>query len=94
MAAVIAHEVKNPLAAVRGAIQVIGGGCRPKPATPPSSRKSSRRIDGLNDLIQDLLVFARPPEPKLAPIDLRAVLGRWSSLLKRDPAFAGLEVGD
>ena len=25
MAAVIAHEVKNPLAAVRGAIQVIGG---------------------------------------------------------------------
>ena len=25
MAAVIAHEVKNPLAGIRGAIQVIGG---------------------------------------------------------------------
>ena len=35
MAAVIAHEVKNPLAAVRGAIQVIGK------RLPPDGREAS-----------------------------------------------------
>ena len=35
MAAVIAHEVKNPLAAVRGAIQVIGK------RLPPGAREAA-----------------------------------------------------
>src|SRR5207249_3399459 len=63
MAAVIAHEVKNPLAAVRGAIQVIGK------RLSPGSREASviediiARIDALNALVKDLLLFARPPQP-------------------------------
>ena len=51
MAAVIAHEVKNPLAAVRGAIQVIGR------RLPAGGREASvvtdiiARIDALNQLV-------------------------------------------
>ena len=65
MAAVIAHEVKNPLAAVRGAIQVIGN------RLPAGSREASvitdiiARLDTLNQLVKDLLLFARPPQPHL-----------------------------
>jgi nitrogen-specific signal transduction histidine kinase len=40
MAAVIAHEVKNSLAAVRGAIQVIGGRL-PKESKDVRSRRRS-----------------------------------------------------
>ena len=64
MAAVIAHEVKNPLAAVRGAIQVIGK------RLPAGGREAAvvtdivARIDALNQLVRDLLLFARPPRPK------------------------------
>src|SRR5665213_2931836 len=53
-----AHEVKNPLAAVRGAIQVIGT------RLPAGSRDASvvtdiiARIDTLNLLVRDLLLFA------------------------------------
>jgi two-component system, LuxR family, sensor kinase FixL len=39
MAALIAHEVKNPLAGIRGAVQVIG--CRPTAVTQPWRRRSS-----------------------------------------------------
>ena len=66
MAAVIAHEVKNPLAAVRGAIQVIGK------RLPAGSREAAvvtdiiARIDTLNQLVKDLLLFARPPQPQPA----------------------------
>src|SRR5436190_6154210 len=91
MAAVIAHEVRNPLAAVRGAIQVIGS--RLPAATDDAAivKEVLARIDGLNDLIQDLLVFARPPAPKPARVDLHALLGSVISLLKRDPALGDLD---
>ena len=74
MAAVIAHEVKNPLAAVRGAIQVIGK------RLPADGREASvitdiiARIDALNQLVRDLLLFARPPRPNPTPVDLSELL--------------------
>lgn len=92
MAAVIAHEVKNPLAAVRGAIQVIGSRLPPSTADGAIIKEVIARIDGLNDLIQDLLVFARPPAPKLIDTDVRRLLESVVGLLKRDPALADVQV--
>ena len=92
MAAVIAHEVKNPLAAVRGAVQVMGSRLPKDSGDGAIVKEIIARIDGLNDLIQDLLVFARPPAPKLAKVDARSIAESVVALLKRDPAFAELEV--
>jgi two-component system, LuxR family, sensor kinase FixL len=92
MAAVIAHEVKNPLAAVRGAIQVIGN------RLPAGSREVGvvtdiiARIDTLNQLVKDLLLFARPPQPRLLPLDVSLVLEATAALLKQDAAHAGMRV--
>ena len=92
MAAVIAHEVKNPLAAVRGAIQVLGGRLPASTSDAAIVKEIIARLDGLNDLIQDLLIFSRPPQPKLATIDLAALLTSVATLLRTDPAFASLEI--
>jgi two-component system sensor kinase FixL len=91
MAAVIAHEVKNPLAAVRGAIQVIGS--RMKGSSDAAIiREIIARLDALNNLIQDLLVFSRPPHPNRRKLELRALLDSVVNLLKSDPVFSQLEV--
>jgi nitrogen-specific signal transduction histidine kinase len=66
MAAVIAHEVKNPLAGVRGAIQVIGTRLPKDSKNALMVKEIVSRIDALNDLMKDLLLFARPPAPKAA----------------------------
>ena len=92
MAAVIAHEVKNPLAAVRGAVQVIGSRLPPSTSDAAIVKEIIARIDGLNSLIQDLLVFARPPAPRLADVDLASLTRSVVELLSRDPAFADLTV--
>ena len=92
MAAVIAHEVKNPLAAVRGAIQVIGSRLPARTNDAAIVTEIIARIDGLNDLIQDLLVFARPPAPKPVRVDLQSLIASVVTLLKRDPAFGELDV--
>ena len=92
MAAVIAHEVKNPLAAVRGAIQVIGSRMKGESGDGAIIKEIIARLDTLNNLIEDLLVFARPPKPKPAVTDLRALLTAVITLMKSDPGFAHLDV--
>jgi signal transduction histidine kinase len=92
MAAVIAHEVRNPLTAVRGAIQVIGKRLPTGSKEVDVIREIVARLDGLNDLIQDLLVFARTPQPKMAPVDLASLLMLTTDLLARDPALLGVRI--
>ena len=92
MAAVIAHEVKNPLAAVRGAVQVIGSRLGGRGNDAAIIKEIIARLDALNDLIQDLLVFARPPAPKPVRVDVHSLVESVATLLKRDPAFQALDV--
>ena len=50
------------------------------------------RIDGLNDLMKDLLLFARPPQPRPAPVDIGTLVTTTAGLLTEDPAAAGVRV--
>jgi two-component system CheB/CheR fusion protein len=92
MAAVVAHEVKNPIAGIRGALQVIGS------RMPSESRDRSivsdiiTRLDALNGVVQDLLVFARPRELRAEPVDLRALVTSTAELIMRDPSMQGLRI--
>jgi signal transduction histidine kinase len=92
MAAVIAHEVKNPLAAVRGAIQVIGKRLAAGSREADVVGEIIARIDTLNLLVRDLLLFARPPQPRPLPIDLPTVLAATVSLFSQDGAHAGVRI--
>jgi PAS domain S-box-containing protein len=74
LAAVVAHEVRNPLAGVRGTLQVL----RSRAATEAGDRgvmdAMIARIDILNNKVEDILRFARPRSPVLETVDLHAVL--------------------
>jgi two-component system sensor kinase FixL len=92
MAAMIAHEVKNPLAGMRGAVQIIGGRM---PETNPDKAMMAeivRRIDSLDAMMKDLLVYARPPKPRRAPTDVVPLLAATASLLKQDDSARNVEV--
>jgi len=92
MAAVVAHEVKNPLAGIRGALQIIGT------RLPADSRDRSvigdilARLDSLNNIVQDLLLFARPRAPRADKVALGALIADTIDLLKKDPNFARMDV--
>ena len=72
-AAVVAHEVRNPLAGVKGSLQVL----QSRPATAPDDRRIIEamiaRLDTLNAKVEDILRFARPRSPKIERVDVRAV---------------------
>jgi len=92
MAAVVAHEVKNPLTGIRGAVQIIGT------RLPPGSRDADvikeivSRIDALNDLMKDLLLFARPPQPRMAAVDPLPILSTVIGLVRQDSSVRDITI--
>jgi PAS domain S-box-containing protein len=85
MAAVVAHEVRNPLAGIKGAIQVLMSRRSPGDGELPVMRDIVARIDALGDLINDLMVFARPRPPRLGAVDLRPLIEEAVATVRRDP---------
>ena len=68
LSASIAHEIRNPLAAISGSIQVLAG------ARAAESHRLMeivmREVDRLDRLISDFLAFARPGEPRIERVPL------------------------
>jgi PAS domain S-box-containing protein len=92
MAAVIAHEVKNPLAGIRGSIQVLSRRSTGGDTTSPVLHEILSRIDSLDEMINNLLLFARPPTPRRAPTDLVPLVASTANLLQQDPALREIDV--
>ncbi|MEQ1868929.1 MAG: PAS domain S-box protein [Vicinamibacterales bacterium] len=88
MAAVVAHEVRNPLAGIRGAIQVLAGRMAPESREAAVAKQMVARIDGLNQFVNDLLVFSRPAHPRLALVDLASVIAATVEMCAADPLMA------
>jgi PAS domain S-box-containing protein len=92
MAAVVAHEVRNPLAGVKGAIQILMDRRAPDDDELPVMRDIIGRLDSLGDLVHDLMVFARPQPPRLTTFHLQPILTDAIAILRRDPAGRALQV--
>lgn len=92
MAAVVAHEVKNPLAGVKGAVQVLLARRAPGDPEIAVMKDIVRRIDALNELISDLLLFARPRPPRMGRVSMPELLRDAIGLMRRDPTGTQVEV--
>jgi hypothetical protein len=86
VAASLAHEIRNPLAGIAGAVQVMA---EELPSTDPRKEIMDEilsQIRRLTKTVQDLLTFARPATPTLGSCDVHQVLDRVLLLLAEDPA--------
>ncbi len=74
LAAVISHEIRNPLGSIQGAVEILGEGL---PASDPKSEFAQiarKEIAALDRLTGDILQFSRPPAPKQLPIDPQEIV--------------------
>jgi len=92
MAAIVAHEVRNPLAGIKGAMQVLIGRGGKDEQELRVLRDIVVRVDSLNDLISDLMVFARPRTPHLADVELKRLASEAVTMARRDPSGEGLDI--
>ena len=69
LAANLAHEIKNPIAGMKGALEIINQ--RTDEADPKKEifTEMLLQIEKINHVIQDLLSYAKPKEMKISPVD-------------------------
>ncbi|MBF0118758.1 MAG: GHKL domain-containing protein [Desulfobacterales bacterium] len=84
MAASMAHEIKNPLASLIGAIQIL------KEELPPNAHQDklmaiiNREAERLNMLLTNFLFFTKPVTSSIKAIDLAKVIDEIVSLFEKD----------
>lgn len=87
MAAVVAHEVRNPLAGVIGALTVLSERLSPEHPDRGVMGEICARLGALSAMVRNLLVFARPKMPRLSLQRVRPTIEKAVSLLESDPEF-------
>ncbi|MBL8788478.1 MAG: PAS domain S-box protein [Deltaproteobacteria bacterium] len=93
MAAVIAHEVKNPLAGISGTIQVIAKRFPAESAEANILHELVLRVASLNEVLGGLLEFARPPTPRIRTCTAREVADQAKNYLRDHPDFGRIDFG-
>jgi signal transduction histidine kinase len=88
VAAGLAHEIKNPLAGVRGAIELISQESTVAPQDRMLLLKAVEDVIRIESLMKDLLNFAKPPRPQYVSVDINGVLDMTLSFALKHPSFA------
>ena len=94
----LAHEIKNPLHAMRGTAEIVQDAI---PAEAEEARMQTLHIgeiDRLTGVLERFLGFARPAAPSLGEVDLRGVAEQLAGLIeaqaRRGGAVVALQLGD
>jgi signal transduction histidine kinase len=94
MAAMVAHEVRNPVGVIRGAVELVRA--RSGAALATADRQALEDVLGevarLRDLTEDFLDLAREPALSLAPVELSSVASEAARGLSRAHPAVTVEV--
>ena len=85
MAASIAHEIRNPLAAMRGSIQMLRSEMDNDSSQTELMEIILRESDRLNRIITDFLSYARPKSLTQTRVNVSELLRQTFALLRHSP---------
>ncbi len=91
LAAGVAHEIRNPLAAISGSIELL----KATPQNPDDATLMSivqREVTRLNELIGDLLDYANPRPSQPVACDLAVLVKETVQVARADQTFADVEL--
>lgn len=71
MGATVAHEIRNPLAGMKGALQVVAGGTLDADEQRGVLQEIQGLIDRISRTVDQLLRYAKPIEVQASPVPLR-----------------------
>jgi signal transduction histidine kinase len=90
MAASLAHEIRNPLGAIKGLTQLAQEDLSPDHAAQAQLRTVVNEAERLEKLVTDLLDFARPKEPQVSEIELMDLLSNVKDVLRPKLEASGI----
>jgi two-component system, NtrC family, sensor histidine kinase PilS len=77
----IAHEIRNPLASLKGSIEILKEDSVPRNYKEKLMEIALSEMNRLNRIITDFLTYSRPSPPEIKTFDLHRLLDETSELL-------------
>jgi signal transduction histidine kinase len=84
-AAALAHEIRNPLCALKLFLSLLKEEVRASPVAQELVGHMTRTMEALDNVVENVLHFAKDNHPTFAPLNLHAVLGEcalWLTQLR------------
>jgi len=83
----LVHEIKNPLAGIKGSVELVAG----EPNIAEEDRaiifQAVDEIKKIESLLKSLLKFAKPPKPQLALTDINDIFDKTIAFALRHPSL-------
>jgi len=92
LAAGLAHEIKNPLASIKTFTDYLGARANDPAFLAKFQKIVGGEVERINLIVQQLLEFAKPVPPKLAPVDVPSLLNETLDLLSNELVSRHVEV--
>lgn len=90
LSAGVAHEIRNPLNAIKGAIIYLQRKRSEDPLIKDYTRLVLEEIDRLSQFVTEFLYFARQAKPKRLPTDLNKLIQSTQNLFKKHSEEKGI----
>ena len=92
LAAGVAHEIRNPLTAIKAALFIQQKKFRPGSDEYNDASLVEREILRLERIVNDFLLFARPTEPELAAVPVETILAETQKFLAPQLARSNIQL--
>jgi signal transduction histidine kinase len=92
LSAGIAHEIRNPLGSIQGAVEILGKNIEPDNPKSEFTRIARQEIFRLEKLTGDILQFSKPAPPKMQPVRWHEVVAAAVRLVADQANREGIEI--
>jgi two-component system sensor histidine kinase HydH len=92
LAAGVAHEVRNPLSSIRGFAQFLAHVLKDQPQEREYAEIMVKEVDRINNVVTNLLSFARPIKPEPAPTDIAKLINHTVRLVEEDARLRNVTI--
>jgi two-component system nitrogen regulation sensor histidine kinase GlnL len=92
MVAGLAHEVRNPLAGIKGAAQLLNLKLAGRADVAEYTEVITREADRLSGLVEDLLTIGAPPKPQLQVVNIHRVIQNVLAVLEPEMTASAIVI--
>jgi signal transduction histidine kinase len=92
LAAGVAHEIRNPLTAIKARVFTLKKALKDSLSALEDANVIDREISRLEQIVRDVLLFARPAEPKREAVSAAALLCEIQNLMRSQLQKSGVDL--
>lgn len=90
----VVHEVRNPLGAIKGAVEILEDELAPDSPRREFAQIAKTEVERIDKLVQEFFHFARAKEPNKTPTDINELIRAVKRLIENQAESQKVEVGE